>query len=112
VSSVVTSRLALLEVPIDFVATGDNTLVAGVAGASVRAYHLFLVVSAATTLTFKRGGTSLSGPMAMTANGSVVLDFVGQPWLTTADGEALVLSQSGTAQVSGQLGYTQILTSA
>lgn len=111
-SRIVSSRLSLLESPIDFTTTGDNTLVAGVGGASVRVYHLFLVVSADTNLTFKRGSTALTGAMPMLANGSIVLDFVTQPWFTTADGEALVLSQSGTAQVSGQLGYTQIPTNA
>lgn len=110
-SRVVTSKAALLEVKIDFAGTGDNTVVPGVAGASVRVYHLFLVVAAATSLTFKRGTTALTGPMAMTANGSVVLDFVTQPWMATEDGEAFVIHQTGTAQVSGQLGYTQIPTS-
>lgn len=110
-SRVVTSKAALLEAPIDFSGTGDNTLVSAVAGRSVRVYHLILVVSADTSLTFKRGSTALTGAMAMLANGSIVLDFQEQPWFETADGEALVLSQSGTAQVSGQVGYTQIPTS-
>ena len=109
-SALVTGRPNLVEAPIDFTASGDQTLVAAVAGRSVRVYHLFLVVSADTELTFKRGATELTGPMPMLANGSIVLDFQGQPWFATLDNEAFVLNQSGTAQVSGQLAYTQIPT--
>lgn len=111
-SLVVTSRLSLLETPIDFVATGDNIVVPALAGASVRVYHLFLVVSADTTITIKHASTAFTGAMSMLAHGSICLDFVGQPWFTAEDNEAFVISQSGTAQVSGQVGYTQIPTDA
>lgn len=102
------------ESPIDFTATGDNAVVAGVAGLRVKVFQLFLVVSAATTLRFKDdGGTNLTGPIAMLANGSIVLDFVrgsreaDQPWFTTSPGNAFVINQTGTAQVSGRMYYTQ-----
>lgn len=101
-------RANLRETPIDFTSTGDNTVVAAVAAQIVRVYRLFLVVSAATDLTFKKGSTALTGAIEMTEAGSIVFDFEDQPWFTTELGEAFVIGQTGTAQVSGRLYYTQV----
>lgn len=98
---------ALTSAEIDFVATGANTLVAGVGGQTIRVFKLFLVVSAATNLTFRNGATDLTGAMSMAANGTIVLDFDGEPWFVTSAGSAFVLNQSGTAQVSGAIRYRQ-----
>lgn len=102
------------ESPIDFMATGDNAVVAGVPGLRVKVFQLFLVVSADTILVFKDGaGTVLTGPIEVLAYGSIVLDFVrgnreaDQPWFTTSPGNAFVINQSGTAQIAGRLYYTQ-----
>jgi hypothetical protein len=98
------------EAAINFTATGDNTVVAGVAGQQIRVYRIFFVVSAATTITFKDGaGTNLTGAISMLANGSFVLDFDfdNHPWFTTSVGNAFVINQSGTAQVSGRVYFTQ-----
>lgn len=92
---------------VSFSNTGDNTLVASVAGKSVMAYRLLIVVSAATSLTFKRGSTAISGAMPLAANQGLALDISNVPWYQTNDGEALVLNQSGTAQVSGTIYYLQ-----
>lgn len=105
------------EASISFTTTGDNQLVAGVVGQIIRVFQLFLVVSADTVLTFQDGATPLTGPMPMKAGGSIVLDFVrgsreaDQPWFTTSPGNQFILNQSGTAQVSGRLYYTQGLPS-
>lgn len=102
------------EAAIDFSAPGDNVVVAAVAGAQVRVFQLFLVVDMATILTIKDGaGIDLTGPMDMVAHGSIVLDFVrgsreaDQPWFTTSPGNAFIINQTGGAQVSGRLYYTQ-----
>ena len=98
----------LREAAINASATGDNTLVAGVASQVIRAFKLFLVVSAATNLTFKDGGSALTGAIAMTANGSITLDLDPRyPWFTTSAGNSLVLGQSGSAQISGRVYYEQ-----
>lgn len=95
-------------VKIDFTGTGDNTLVAAVGGKKVYVYQLFLVQSAGSNLTFKDGaGTALTGTMSMLASGSITLFANGQPYFTTSTGNAFVLNQSGTAQVSGRLYYIQ-----
>lgn len=103
------------ETAIDFSASGDNAVVAAVAGQSVQVYQIFFVVSADTIITFYDGvgGTALTGPISMKANGSVVLDFVrgsreaDQPWFRTTEGNAFIINQSGTAQVSGRVYYRQ-----
>lgn len=97
----------LTEASIDFVSTGDNTLVAGVGGQSVKVYKLFFVASAATTVIFKSGATALTGAITLAAGGSVVLDFDAEPWFTTGTAAAFVLNQSGTAQISGRVYYIQ-----
>jgi len=97
----------LTEASIDFTATGDNTLVAGVGGQSVKVYKFFLVASAATVITFKNGATALHGPLTLAAGGSFVLDFDAEPWFTTSAAAAFVLNQTGTAQISGRLYYLQ-----
>ena len=56
--------------------TGSGYLVAAASGKIVRLYRMALTVSAATTVTFydAEGGTALSGPFNLLANGSIVLD--------------------------------------
>lgn len=97
----------LTEASIDFTATGDTSLVAGVGGQTVKVYKIFFVASAATVVTFKRAATALTGPITLAAGGSVVLDFDAEPWFTTGTAEAFVLGQSGTAQISGRVYYIQ-----
>ncbi len=96
---------ALTEAVISFAASGDNTVVAAGAGSqTVKVYRLMLVVSGATNLTFKSGATGLTGAMAFTANGSMVLDLSGEPWFTTGAATAFVINSSVAVQVSGQVG--------
>jgi len=101
------------EAVLNFNGTGDTAVVAGVAGQTVRVWQLFFTVDADTLVTFKRGSTVLTGPLTLKAGGAVVLDPVGdhrdpsRPWFTTGAGEAFVISQTGTAQISGRLYYSQ-----
>lgn len=98
---------------IDASSTGDNTIVPGVTGQIVRVWQIFFVTSADTIITIKDGGTPLTGPITMLGGGSFVLDFVrgsreaDQPWFTTSPGNAFIISQTGTAQISGRCYYAQ-----
>lgn len=95
-------------IAINFSNTGDNTVVAGVSGQTIRVWRLFFVVSAATNITIKDGSsTSLTGAMNMLANGSAFWDLQGDPWFVTASGNGFVINQSGTAQVSGTCYFSQ-----
>jgi hypothetical protein len=106
VSAGARTTAALTSAAIDFTATGDNTLVSATASQTTKVYKLFLIVGAATNLTFKNGAsTSLTGAMSFGANGTMTIDFDGEPWFTTSTNTAFILNQSGTAQVSGRIYY-------
>jgi hypothetical protein len=99
---------ALTSAPINFTASGDNTVIAaGGTGRVNRVYRLFLVVGAATSITFKHGATALSGPIPLPANGAITLDFEAEPWFECADNEAFVINSSAGVQVSGTIYFTQ-----
>jgi hypothetical protein len=88
--------------------SGNNTLVAGVSGKTVRVFKLVLVFSAAANATFQDGSsTALSGAIPMLANGSIVLDFDTVPWYVTSSGNAFVLNLSTGVTVTGTVYYTQ-----
>lgn len=94
---------------INFSGSGDNTLVTAAAGKYIQVVQLFLVVGGATNLTFKDGQNSLSGPLPMLANGSIVLDASVVPWFLTTDVvNNLILNSSNAVQVSGAVYYTQV----
>ena len=97
----------LLEAKLDFNATGDTSVIAGVAGQTIRIYRIFFVVGANTSIKFKDGATDLTGLMTMLSAGAFVLDFQADPWLTTSAASAFVINQSGTAQISGRVYYSQ-----
>jgi hypothetical protein len=92
---------------INFNATGDTTLVTGVAGQIISVFQLFLVVSATTALTFKDGTTALTGAMSMSANGSIFLHYDTTPWFFAGAGNNFVLNQFASAQISGRIYYVQ-----
>ena len=108
---------ALLQrIPINFVTTGDNTVVAAVAGKTIQVYGLFLVVTTtAVALTFKdgTGGTALTGPMTVSAGTPLVLGLPinadSAPLFTTSNvANAFVIGQgAGASQVSGTCYFVQ-----
>jgi len=87
---------------------GDNIIVAAVETQCVLVFKIFFVASTATTVTFKNGAsTSLTGAITLTAGGSFVLDLDSEPWFIATRGNAFIISQSGTAQLSGRVYYQQ-----
>ena len=86
---------------------GDNTLVTGVGGETIRVFKVVLVFSEAGTAIFQDGNTALTGPLVMSAGGSIVLDMdVTNPWFLTSAGNNFILNLSGGA-VGGVIYYTQ-----
>lgn len=81
--------------------TGSGFIVTGIATEIIRLYRLAVTVSAATTVTFYdgEGGTALSGPFNLLANGSIVLDDSGNSWYTTSPGNGLYAVLSNAAAV-------------
>jgi hypothetical protein len=88
---------------------GNNTLVAGVAGKTVRVFKVALVFSVGGTVIFQDGNsTALSGPFILNAGATIVLDMdITNPWFLTSTGNAFVINLSGGAAVGGVLYYTQ-----
>jgi hypothetical protein len=92
---------------VNFAASGDNTIIAGVAGKSIKVYRLMLVTAGATNLEFKDNTTALSGPIPCGTFGGVTLDNDTDPWFTCASGDSLVLNSSQAVQVGGMIYYVQ-----
>lgn len=93
---------------INFSTTGDNTIIAGVSGQTIRVFKAFFNVSAATNITFKDGAaTNLTGALNLSSGQGMTLDFDSEPWFITSAGNAFIINQSGTAQVSGRIYYMQ-----
>lgn len=93
--------------------TGDNIVVAGVSERKIRVLAYTTVADAVTTLTWKSGSTAISGDMTIDTKGGIATS-IGQlgtggqgtfGLMETAEGEDLVLSQSGTATVGGHITY-------
>lgn len=100
----------ILRAVIDFTTTGDNTIVAALAGNKTKVLAYSLVVGAATNLRWKSAATSKSGLMNFGANMGISQPYPSTPdqnCLETGTNEALILNQSGTAQVGGYIVYYQ-----
>ena len=97
------------EVAINCATSGDNTIVTGTSGQSVRVYAFFLMVNAAVNLKFKDGASTDFHPAwpFLSQGAGWEKDPMGRPWFTTSGGNALVLNLSAAVQVSVQLYYTK-----
>jgi hypothetical protein len=93
-------------------AAGDNEIVPAVSGKSICVLAMVLMAGDAVTATVysdnQSGGTALSGPMPLSANGGFVLPAPADPaacWFETVVGKKLNLYLSAAKQVSGAVVY-------
>jgi hypothetical protein len=88
-------------------ATTATLVAAQAAGVKIVVVSLFLVNTAAQTVTLKSGagGTALTGAMALAANQALILPYNPQGWFETAAAALLELAQSGATQVSGAIAW-------
>jgi hypothetical protein len=93
---------------VDHATSGDNTLLAAVAGQRIIVHQLFLVAAGAVNVRFESGtgGTALTGQMNLAANGGLVLPFNEKGWFETAQNTLLNLELSGAVSVDGALKYS------
>lgn len=98
----------LVSAPVSFSSANDNTIVAaGAANQIIRVFRIWFVVATATNITFKSGAsTALSGVATLGANGALVFDHAGEPWFTTAAGQAFVINSSAAVVVGGTVYFT------
>ena len=101
------SRLPSLNpTPINFATSGDNTIIAAIALTRFSIDQMFLIVGGMCNMTIKDGnGTALTGPLPLSANAGIFLDFSGEPWFTTSLGNAFVINIDQAVQVSGMVQY-------
>jgi hypothetical protein len=88
--------------------SGDNTLVAAVAGKKIRVLNYVLVVASTVVARFESGagGTALSGQMTLTAG--VASSYAPTGLFETAASELLNLELGGAVQVSGHMSYIEV----
>lgn len=98
----------LSEAKIDF-SGGSSIIISGVTGQAIYVYKYFIVVSAATNVTFFDGATALTGPIPLAANEAIVKTFDTRPWYSLSTGQDFIISNSGGAQVSGRAYYIQMV---
>jgi hypothetical protein len=91
---------------INFSASGDNTIIAGVSAQTIKVYKLFLVSSGDTAITFKDGAGLLTGPITL-LTGSMTLDFDSEPWFNTSTANSFIINSSNAVQISGRIYYLQ-----
>jgi len=95
---------------IDASVSGDNTIVALVAGAKIRVLSYALVCAAAVDVRFESnaGGAALTGLMSFDANGGISVPHSWVGHFETVAGQLLNLELSGAIQVSGHITYMEI----
>jgi hypothetical protein len=96
------------QAPINFAASGDNTVIIGAVGKMIKVLQFFYVVAAATNLTFKSGSTPISGPLDFGSNAAQVQDFIQLP-LTCNVGDSFIINSSAAVQVGGTIWYALVL---
>ena len=90
------------------IATTGTLVAAQALGVKIRVVSLFVVSTVGQTLTFKSGagGTAITGPMAVGANGTLVLPMNAMGWFETA--AAALLELTCATQVSGGFGWVTV----
>lgn len=96
---------------VDAATSGDNTLVAAVAGKKIRVLAAVLVMTGtAVTIRFESGagGAALTGQMTPSQGNVITLPFNPAGWFETAAGSLLNLELGGAQSVDGCLVYCEV----
>lgn len=90
--------------------SGDNTLVAAVAGKKIRVLGFFMVAAGTVTARFESaaGGAALTGQMPLAANTTVGPGYNPLGWFETVAGQLLNLELSGATAVAGAVTYVLV----
>lgn len=95
---------------IDHATSGNNTLVAAVAGKKIRVLAVGMIAAGAVLARFESAadGTALSGQMNLAANGQFTLPYNPGGWFETVAGQLLNLELGGAVSVDGCLTYVEV----
>lgn len=107
----VAEKINCLHAVIDHAASGDNTIVAAVAGKKIRVIAYTIVAAGAVTVRFEDGasGTALTGQMSLAANGGVVNSYnPGGCFADCSVNTLLNLELGGAVSADGHLTYQLI----
>ena len=88
-------------------ASGDTTILAGVAGHNYRVINYVIVSGGTTNITFKSGAAAVTGAMPLVANSGVSAASTRDAplWESVALGDALVINNSAAIQISGHITF-------
>jgi hypothetical protein len=87
-------------------ASGANTVVAGVPGMVIIALQFLVISTTQFNVTWQAsGGTLLTGPLPVAANGGACAPYSPVGWLETPIGEGLSLFLGSANQVGGEVVY-------
>jgi len=88
--------------------SGDNTMISGTTGQTIRVMGFFIGSTGAMTWKFKSStATDLMPSFPAAAGGAFGMPITGEPYFVTNAGESLVLNQSTSVQISGKIYYTK-----
>jgi hypothetical protein len=93
---------------IDEASSGDNQVVAAVAGKKIRVLSYVIVSSAANTCTWRDGTSPISGGMSLAANGGVSAPYNPLGHFETTANTTLNLNLSAAQSVDGHLTYIEV----
>lgn len=95
---------------IDHATSGNNTLVAAVAGKIIRVYQVVLISAGTVTVRFESAadGTALTGQLSLAVNVGFSSGFCPVGHFETLSGQLLNLELSGNVSVDGWLVYAEI----
>lgn len=86
--------------------SGDNTVVAAVAGKKIQVERFILVANGTVNAKWRSGTTDVSGLLYLVANSGVSAPGGGtEYWVETVAGQALVLNLSAAIAVGGIVVY-------
>lgn len=95
----------VIQAPVGFTGSGDNTIVFGVAGKLIKVVGLFFIVSDSVNLKFKSGATPLTGLLSMFPGGSFYRDLQHLPLNCISQGDSFVINADASITLGGTIWY-------
>ena len=99
-----------LSAPLDHATSGNNEIIAAVAGKKIRVLSALAIAAGTVLARFESGagGDPLTGQMPLVANSGFSINYNSAGWFETNVGEALNLELSAAISVDGVLNYDLI----